>query len=104
MRGGSLRMSLTITSTTADASWPIEPSCRHANMAGRIDAPAKNEFRSVFLFFKQKVDLRKTIIATVYCKTLRQLRRAILTSGVVFIHDNACPQSAVLTQQFSGAV
>ncbi|GBM11542.1 hypothetical protein AVEN_240676-1 [Araneus ventricosus] len=50
-------------------------------------------------FFKQKVGLRKTINAAVCCQTLRRLRRAILTSGVVLIHDNARIHSAVVTQQ-----
>ncbi|GBL91736.1 hypothetical protein AVEN_71375-1 [Araneus ventricosus] len=35
----------------------------------------------------------------VSCLTLRRLRRAILTSGVVLIHDNAHPHSSVVTQQ-----
>ncbi|GBM05713.1 hypothetical protein AVEN_175557-1 [Araneus ventricosus] len=38
-------------------------------------------------------------LLTVNSKTLRQLRRAILTSRVVLIHDNALPHSAVVTQQ-----
>ncbi|GBN59894.1 hypothetical protein AVEN_215483-1 [Araneus ventricosus] len=33
-------------------------------------------------------------------KTLRRLRRAVLTSGVVLIHDTARPHSAVVNQQF----
>ncbi|GBN22071.1 hypothetical protein AVEN_170092-1 [Araneus ventricosus] len=32
-------------------------------------------------------------------QTLRRLRRALLTSGVVVIHDNARPHSASITQQ-----
>ena len=47
-----------------------------------------------------------TINSAVYCETLKRLRRAIqnkrrgiLTSGIVLIHDNACPHSAAATQQ-----
>ncbi|GBN04331.1 hypothetical protein AVEN_49201-1 [Araneus ventricosus] len=72
--------------------------CRHVNMAGRIDAPAKCELRSVICFFKQKVGLWKTINAAVSCQTLRRLLNAILTSSVVVIHDNVRPQGADVTQ------
>ncbi|XP_035231708.1 histone-lysine N-methyltransferase SETMAR-like [Stegodyphus dumicola] len=48
----------------------------------------------------------KTINADSYCETLRRLQRAIqnkrrgmLTSGIVLIHDNACPHSARVTQR-----
>ncbi|GBL80764.1 hypothetical protein AVEN_26209-1 [Araneus ventricosus] len=34
------------------------------------------------------------------CQILRRLRKAILTSGVVFIRDNARPHNAVVTQKF----
>ncbi|GBM69954.1 hypothetical protein AVEN_210605-1 [Araneus ventricosus] len=74
-------------------------SCRRINIAGRIDAPTKCELRSVIRFFTQKVGLWKTIDAAVSCQTLRQLRRALLTSGVVLIHDSTRPHSAVVTQQ-----
>ena len=47
-----------------------------------------------------------TINAAAYCLTLRRLRRAIqnkrrgmLTSGILLLHDNACPHSARSTQQ-----
>ncbi|GBM44127.1 hypothetical protein AVEN_93768-1 [Araneus ventricosus] len=53
----------------------------------------------LFAFFKQKDGLWKTINTTVSCQTLRRLRRAVLTSGVVLIHDSALPHSAVVTQQ-----
>ncbi|GBM86058.1 hypothetical protein AVEN_247470-1 [Araneus ventricosus] len=35
----------------------------------------------------------------VFCQTLRRPLRAILTSGVLLIRDNARPHSAVATQQ-----
>ncbi|GBN38603.1 hypothetical protein AVEN_147028-1 [Araneus ventricosus] len=35
----------------------------------------------------------------VTCQTLRRLRRAILPSGVVLIHDSSRPHNAVVTQQ-----
>ncbi|GBM07651.1 hypothetical protein AVEN_228153-1 [Araneus ventricosus] len=35
----------------------------------------------------------------VSCQTLRRLRRVILTSRVVLIHDSARPHNAVLTKQ-----
>ncbi|GBL86554.1 hypothetical protein AVEN_194811-1 [Araneus ventricosus] len=45
------------------------------------------------------IDLWKTINAAVSCQTLRQVRRTILTSGVVLIRDNINPHSTVVTQQ-----
>ncbi|GBN34459.1 hypothetical protein AVEN_68090-1 [Araneus ventricosus] len=53
-------------------------------------------------FLKQKIGLWKIIYADIYFQTSRQLRRAILASGVVLIHDNACPHSAVETHEFLG--
>ncbi|GBN08813.1 hypothetical protein AVEN_261079-1 [Araneus ventricosus] len=53
----------------------------------------------IFAIFKQKVGLWKTINVAVSCQILRRLRRVILTSGVVLIHDKACPDKAVVTQQ-----
>ncbi|GBN72157.1 hypothetical protein AVEN_231660-1 [Araneus ventricosus] len=53
----------------------------------------------LFAFLKHKVGLWKTISATVSFETLRRLRRAILTSGVVLIYDNARSHYAVVTQQ-----
>ncbi|GBM11167.1 hypothetical protein AVEN_133904-1 [Araneus ventricosus] len=47
----------------------------------------------------QKAGLWKTINAAVSCQTSRRLRSAILTSGVVLIHDNARLHNAVVTQQ-----
>lgn len=47
-----------------------------------------------------------TINSTVYCETLKKLRRAIqnkrrgmLTAGIVFVHDNARPHTAVRTRE-----
>ncbi|GBM18272.1 hypothetical protein AVEN_147402-1 [Araneus ventricosus] len=100
MCGGELRISLSITSITAMTAGQFELICLHVNIADRIDAPAKCEFRCVSrLFFKQKVRLWKTINAAVTCQTLRQLQRAILTSGVLQIHENARPHNVVVTQQ-----
>ncbi|GBN40650.1 hypothetical protein AVEN_64279-1 [Araneus ventricosus] len=53
----------------------------------------------LFTFFKQKVDLWKTINAAVSWQTSQQLQRAILNSRVVLIHENACLHNAVVTQQ-----
>ncbi|GBM25953.1 Histone-lysine N-methyltransferase SETMAR [Araneus ventricosus] len=53
----------------------------------------------LFTFFKWKVRLWKAISAAISYQTLRRSRRAILTSGDVFIHDNARPHSAIVTQQ-----
>ncbi|GBM78952.1 hypothetical protein AVEN_167657-1 [Araneus ventricosus] len=53
----------------------------------------------LFAFFKQKVGLWETSNATVSCRTLLRRRRAILTSGVVLIHDNARPHNAFVTQK-----
>ncbi|GBO30601.1 hypothetical protein AVEN_176716-1 [Araneus ventricosus] len=50
----------------------------------------------LFTFFKQQ---KAGFNAIVSCQTLQQLQRSILTSGVIFIRDNACPYSAVVTQQ-----
>ncbi|GBL97727.1 hypothetical protein AVEN_248668-1 [Araneus ventricosus] len=47
----------------------------------------------------QKIGLWKTINAAVSCPALGELRRAILTSEVVLIHDNACSLNAVVTRQ-----
>ncbi|GBM25232.1 hypothetical protein AVEN_153414-1 [Araneus ventricosus] len=66
-------------------------------MVSRIDAPSKSVM--LFAFFKQKAGLWKTINAAVYCQTLRPPLRSMLTSGVVLIHDNAFPHSAVVIQQ-----
>ncbi|GBM19475.1 hypothetical protein AVEN_259375-1 [Araneus ventricosus] len=63
-----------MTSTTVDASCSamFEQICLHVNMAGRIDTPAKCKLPSFIRF---------------------------LQAEVVFIHDNANPHSAVVTQQ-----
>ncbi|GBN57065.1 hypothetical protein AVEN_23906-1 [Araneus ventricosus] len=49
----------------------------------------------------------ETINAVRYCETLRKLRSAIqnkrqgmLSQGIVFLHDNARPHSAGVTQNF----
>jgi transposase len=46
-----------------------------------------------------------TITSEVYCETLKKLHRAsqkkrhrMLASGVVLLHDNVCPHTAVCTQ------
>ncbi|GBN60246.1 hypothetical protein AVEN_20052-1, partial [Araneus ventricosus] len=66
----------------------------HREKSGRKYDPASTSSdRSV------KVDLWKTMKAAVSSQTLRRLRRAILTSGVVLIHDIAHPHNAVVTQQ-----
>ncbi|GBM89378.1 hypothetical protein AVEN_168844-1 [Araneus ventricosus] len=39
------------------------------------------------------------IDTTFYCQIVRRLRRAIMTSGVVFVPGNVYPHSALLTQQ-----
>ncbi|GBL88681.1 hypothetical protein AVEN_195665-1 [Araneus ventricosus] len=67
-------------------------------MVGRIDAPAKCLLHSVIRFLQAVCCLWKTISAAVFCQTLGR-RRAILTSGVVLIHDNARPHICVLIQQ-----
>ncbi|GBO15164.1 hypothetical protein AVEN_145739-1 [Araneus ventricosus] len=56
----------------------------------------------VFTFLELKVGLLKTINAVVSCRTLRRLRRAILSSGVVLIHGNARSHDAIVTQQLLG--
>ncbi|GBL81059.1 hypothetical protein AVEN_83135-1 [Araneus ventricosus] len=70
-------------------------------MAGRIDAPAKCELRSVIRFLEAEgwfvEDDRCSCFLLDFTMTLR---RAILTSGVFLIHGNACPHGAVVTQQF----
>ncbi|GBM66673.1 hypothetical protein AVEN_258627-1 [Araneus ventricosus] len=53
----------------------------------------------LFASFKQKAGLWKTINAAVSCQTLRRPAKSCSTSGVVLIHDNARPHSAVVTQQ-----
>ncbi|GBM92833.1 hypothetical protein AVEN_222033-1 [Araneus ventricosus] len=68
-------------------------------MAGRIYAPAKCELRNVIRFIQAEVVLWKMINAAISCHTSRQLRRAILTSGVVFNRDNIRHHSAAVTQQ-----
>ncbi|GBL86055.1 hypothetical protein AVEN_89105-1 [Araneus ventricosus] len=60
---------------------------RYVKIDGRIHAPAKCELRSVTRFLQAEGCLWKAIIAAESCQTLRRLRRAVLTSGVVFIHD-----------------
>ncbi|GBL88329.1 hypothetical protein AVEN_205211-1 [Araneus ventricosus] len=56
----------------------------------------------LFASDKQNLGLWKTIKAAVSCPSLRPLRRAILTSGVVLIHDKAHPYNPVVTQQLLG--
>ncbi|GBN03122.1 hypothetical protein AVEN_98388-1 [Araneus ventricosus] len=64
-------------------------------MACRIVDPVKCELRSVIRFLQAEGWF---VGASVYCQTLRRLQGAILTSGVVLIHDNALPNNAVITQ------
>ncbi|GBN44247.1 hypothetical protein AVEN_174266-1 [Araneus ventricosus] len=52
MRGGRLLKSLTIAHRTTDVSLRFSVSCRHVNVASRIDAPAKYELRSVIRFLQ----------------------------------------------------
>ncbi|GBN51410.1 hypothetical protein AVEN_64938-1 [Araneus ventricosus] len=73
-------------------------SCCHVNMASKTDAPAMCELRSVIRFLEAEGWVMD--IAVVSCRTLRRLRRTILTFGVVFIHDNVRPHSAIVPQQF----
>ncbi|GBM42802.1 hypothetical protein AVEN_228577-1 [Araneus ventricosus] len=72
MRGGRLRMTLTITSRS---------------------------YVVLFAFFKQKVGSRKEIYVAIFGQTLRRLRTAIQTSEIALINDNVLPHSAVVTQQ-----
>ncbi|GBN20515.1 hypothetical protein AVEN_169956-1 [Araneus ventricosus] len=66
MSGGRLRMSLTITATTADPAGQLQLRCRLVNMAGRIDTPAKCEFLSVILS-SRRFGLWKKINVAVSC-------------------------------------
>ncbi|GBL91197.1 hypothetical protein AVEN_195095-1 [Araneus ventricosus] len=68
-------------------------------MAGRIDAPAKCELRSVIRFLLAGGWFVEKINAAVSSQTSRRLRRAILTSGMAPIHEDARPHSADVTQQ-----
>jgi hypothetical protein len=50
----------------------------------------------------ESMQIGTTITSEVYCKTLKKLHIAIqrsgmLTSGVVLLHDNACPHTAAHT-------
>jgi hypothetical protein len=78
-------------------------------MNKKIDNPADCEVRSVIRFFNaQNVLLVEfmpqgtTINAEPYCAALRydiqNRRRGLLSSGVMFLHDNACPHAAARTQ------
>ncbi|GBM18822.1 hypothetical protein AVEN_203100-1 [Araneus ventricosus] len=61
--------------------------------------PRNASFVVLFAFLKRNAVFWKAINASVIYHTLRRLRRAILTSGVVLIHENTCPHKAVVTQQ-----
>ncbi|GBO06424.1 hypothetical protein AVEN_59800-1 [Araneus ventricosus] len=76
-----------------------ELSCRHINMLVELADEPSVSCAVSFDFFKQKVGLWKTIDAAVSCQTLRRLRRAIPTSGVVLIRENSRPYNVVETQQ-----
>ncbi|GBN09960.1 hypothetical protein AVEN_214872-1 [Araneus ventricosus] len=68
-------------------------SCRRVNMADRIDAPAKCESRRVTRFLQAE--------GWFFVRFYDDYEKpSILTSVVVFIHDNARPRNAVVTQQF----
>jgi histone-lysine N-methyltransferase SETMAR len=54
---------------------------------------------------------RICVRAGVYCNTLKKLHRAIqnkqlgmLSSGVVMLHDNACPHTAATTQDLIATI
>ncbi|GBM45441.1 hypothetical protein AVEN_167908-1 [Araneus ventricosus] len=63
-------------------------------MACRTDAPAKCEMRSICSFVSGRM-----LVCGIGSMKLFVLRRAILTSGVVFIRDNAQPHNADVTEQ-----
>ncbi|GBL85880.1 hypothetical protein AVEN_63200-1 [Araneus ventricosus] len=66
---------------------------------GGIDVPSKWKLRSVNRFLKAEGWFAENDQCSCSCQTLRRLRRAILTSGAFFVHYNAHPHSAVVTQQ-----
>ncbi|GBN45803.1 hypothetical protein AVEN_77494-1 [Araneus ventricosus] len=65
-------------------------------MAGRIDASGKCELHLFFAFCEAEGVFVENDQCGCFCQTLR---RAIPTSGVILIHDNVHPHSAVVTQQ-----
>lgn len=113
---------------TGDETWIkyVNPETKEQSMVwGHKDSPnkpkkARQDFSSrklmATVFWDAKgvllvefMERGTTINKDVYCETLKNLRRAIqnkrrgmLTSGIVFLHDNARPHSAQVTQVLLG--
>ncbi|GBN52408.1 hypothetical protein AVEN_219910-1 [Araneus ventricosus] len=67
-----------------------------------VATPPRGTEVSATPLLEQKFGLLKTINAAVFRQPLRRLRRAILTSGVVLIHDNSRFYNGIITQQILG--
>ncbi|GBM63761.1 hypothetical protein AVEN_43373-1 [Araneus ventricosus] len=68
-------------------------------MANRIDSPAKCELRSAIRFSIAEGWFVEKDQFSYFLSDFTKLRRPILTSGVVLIHDNARFHKNVVTQQ-----
>ncbi|GBM43110.1 hypothetical protein AVEN_222166-1 [Araneus ventricosus] len=68
-------------------------------MAGRINVPAKCEVRSFTRFLQTEDWFMENDQCSCFLSDFKRLRRAILTSGDVLIHDITRPHSVVVTQQ-----